>query len=85
MDLQSAVDLGREAVLMVLVMAGPVLAVGLVVGLMIALFQAVTQMHEQTLVFVPKILAMALAAIVFTPWVARRMVEYSMLLFGGIR
>ena len=85
MELQSAVDLGREAVMMVLVMAGPVLLAGLVVGVMIALFQAVTQMHEQTLVFVPKILAMALAAIVLTPWVARRMIEYSMLLFGGIR
>jgi len=85
MTTEQAIDLGREAVMMILIMAGPVLGVGLVVGLLIALFQAVTQLHEQTLVFVPKILAMAVAAMVFTPWIAKRMIEYAMLLFGSWR
>jgi len=85
MTLEQAIDIGREALLMVLVMSGPVLLTGLIVGLLIALFQAVTQLHEQTLVFVPKILAMALAAMLFVPWMAKRMLEYSVVMFGGWR
>jgi len=58
-DLNVAIDLGRDALLLVLVVASPVLLMGLCVGLMIAVFQAMTQLQEQTLTFVPKIAAMA--------------------------
>ncbi len=85
MNLDQAIDLGREAVMMILVISGPILILGLLVGLIISLFQAVTQLHEQTLVFVPKIIAMAAAAVVLTPWMARRMIEYSVELFGNWR
>lgn len=77
MELSTAVDLGREALWMVLVVSAPVMAIGLIVGLVIALFQAVTQLQEQTLQFVPKIVAMAVAAVVFVPWIAVRLIEFT--------
>lgn len=82
MDLSTAVDLGREALWMVLVLSAPVMLCGLVVGLVVALFQAITQLQEQTLHFVPKIVAMAVAAVVFVPWIAARLVEYTQTLLG---
>lgn len=83
MGVDQAIDMGREAVMMILVISGPILLLGLLVGLVISLFQAVTQLHEQTLVFVPKIIAMAAAAILLTPWMVQRMLEYSVALFGS--
>ncbi len=76
-------DLGRHVVMMVLIISGPILVLGLIVGLIISLAQAVTQLHEQTLVFVPKILAMAAAAVILGPWMAHRMIEYSVEWFGS--
>lgn len=84
MDLQTAMDLGREAFWMVLIVSGPVMAMGLVVGLVVSLFQAITQIQEQTLTFVPKILAMAVAAVVFVPWIASELVEYTERLLGHL-
>jgi len=83
MDASTALDLGREALLLVLVVASPVLLIGLVVGLLIAVFQAMTQLQEQTLTFIPKIAAMALMAMYLGPWLVARMVEYATELFGG--
>ena len=60
MDMETAMDLGREALLMVLIVAGPVLLIGLAVGLVISLFQAVTHLQEQTPTLVPKSIAIAL-------------------------
>ncbi len=65
MEVDEALDLGREAFLLAFTIAAPILVIGLMVGLTIALVQAVTQLHEQTLTFVPKILAMAGAAAFF--------------------
>jgi flagellar biosynthesis protein FliQ len=83
MTVEQAMDLGRQAVIMILIISGPILLLGLIVGLVISLLQAVTQLHEQTLVFVPKVLAMAAVAIVLTPWMARRLIEYATELFGS--
>lgn len=83
MTVEQAMDLARQAVMMILIISGPILMLGLVVGLIISLVQAVTQLHEQSLVFVPKTLAMAAAVIVLSPWMARRMLEYSAELFGN--
>jgi len=85
MNVEQAMDLGREAIMMILIISGPILVLGLLVGLVISLLQAVTQLHEQTLVFVPKILAMAAAAIVLGPWMTRRMIEFSVELLGNWR
>jgi len=82
MDVQTALDMGRDAMFLVLTVAGPVLAIGMGVGLAVALFQAVTQLQEQTLSFVPKILAMAVATVLFVPWIANKMMEYARELLG---
>ncbi len=77
-----ATDLTREALFMVLFVAGPILAFGILVGLTIALFQAVTSLQEQTLQFVPKIFAMALAAVFLIPYLSVRLLEYCTRMFG---
>ena len=82
MDLGSALDVGRTAFFMALSTSAPILLIGLVVGLSISVFQAVTQLQEQTLTFVPKIAAMVVAASFFIPWIANRMLNYAQEMFG---
>jgi flagellar biosynthesis protein FliQ len=60
-------DIGRDAIWLAVMMAGPVMLVGLVVGLVVALLQALTQIQEMTLVFVPKIIAIFIALLLFLP------------------
>ncbi len=76
MDPQSAVDLVREAIMMALVVSAPVLIVGMGVGLVVGLLQAVTQIQEQTLSFVPKAVAALAVLTMSMPWIVSRMVEY---------
>ena len=84
MDFDSAIELGRNAFWMALVTATPILVIGLMVGLAISLFQAVTQLQEQTLTFAPKIAAMAVAAAILIPWIGNRMVEYAVQMLGHV-
>jgi flagellar biosynthetic protein FliQ len=84
MDPQTAIDLGREAIWMALLIGAPVLVVGMVVGLVIGLFQALTQVQEQSVAFVPKIVAMVLTLSVALPWLIVQMVQYSTELISGI-
>lgn len=77
MDTGAAVDLSREALLVALTLAGPIMAIGMAVGLLISVFQAVTQLQEQTLTFVPKIVGMGVAAAFFLPWLTARLLEYT--------
>ncbi len=72
-----AIELGREALLTTLMIGAPVLVSGMTVGLLIGLFQALTQIQEQTVAFVPKIVAMILALSIALPWLMTRMVQYS--------
>ena len=72
-----AIDLGREAILTALLIGAPILLVGTAVGLGIGLLQALTQIQDQTVSFVPKILAMVVALGVCLPWIVYRMIEYS--------
>jgi len=76
-------DLVRDALLETLIIAAPILGAGLLVGLVISLFQAVTQVQEQTLTFVPKIAAMILVVILLLGWIAVRMMEFAAALFMG--
>ena len=82
MSLEQALDMGREALMVALLISAPMLLCGLIVGLILSLLQAVTQVQEQTLTFVPKIVAMAAAAVLFLPWIAQKMLDYSAQLFG---
>jgi flagellar biosynthesis protein FliQ len=84
MDAQVAVDLGRQAVLMALLISAPVLIVGTLVGLVIGLLQALTQVQDQTVSFVPKIMAMALIVSLCLPWLIQQMVEYSTSLYKNV-
>lgn len=78
-----AVDLSRDALLVALILAGPIMAIGMIVGLAISIFQAVTQLQEQTLTFVPKIVGMGIAAAFFLPWLVTRMIEYTRQMWMG--
>ncbi|HKP98052.1 MAG TPA: flagellar biosynthesis protein FliQ [Fibrobacteria bacterium] len=62
------IDLGRKTLMMVLILSGPMLILSLVVGLIVSIFQAATQITEMTLTFIPKLLAMGIALLVFLPW-----------------
>ena len=84
MEFGFAIELGRNAFWMAMTTSAPILACGLVVGLLISLFQAVTQLQEQTLTFVPKIAAMVMAAVIFIPWIAHRMVTFTEEMFGSL-
>ena len=68
---------------MALVISSPMLLIGLVVGVFVSLLQAVTQIQEQTLTFVPKIVAMVASAILLMPWIGHRLMEYTQFIFGG--
>jgi flagellar biosynthetic protein FliQ len=81
MTVEQATDLLRDAMLVTMVIIGPILAIGMVVGLVISLVQAVTQIQEQTLAFVPKIFAMAAAIVLVMPWMFQRLLEYTRHLF----
>ncbi|MHC4651420.1 MAG: flagellar biosynthesis protein FliQ [Planctomycetota bacterium] len=80
---EEAVDIARLALLQALIIAVPILGAGLIVGLFISLFQAVTQIQEQTLTFVPKIITMILVAVVLMGWIALRMTEFAIEMFSG--
>lgn len=81
LTLEQAIDLLRDAMFVTLVIIGPILVIGMVVGLVISLVQAVTQIQEQTLAFVPKIFAMAIAIVFVMPWMFQRLIEYTRHLF----
>lgn len=76
MDAQMVLTLGREALLMMLMVSSPVLGVMLVVGLAVSLFQAVTQINEATLAFVPKLVAAIAVFAVAGPWMLSLLVDY---------
>ena len=84
MDPNDAIQLGREAIWMALLIGSPVLVVGMVVGLLVGLLQALTQIQEQTISFVPKIVAMVLALSLALPWLITLMLRYSSDLITGI-
>ena len=82
MTFDQAMSILRESMMVALMISGPILAVGLVVGLLISLFQAVTQIQEQTLTFVPKIVAMAVTIILIAPWLGIKLMEFSVRMFA---
>lgn len=77
MDAGTVIDLGREAMIITLLISGPMLVAGLFIGLIVGVFQAVTQIHEMTLTFIPKILVMVAVFIALFPWMLIKMVEYT--------
>lgn len=78
------VDLARNMIMTALMIAAPMLVVALAVGLVVSVIQAVTQIQEQTLSFVPKLVAVAVTFIVALPWIIQIMVKYTSELFRAI-
>ncbi len=82
MTFDQAITVVRDALTVALMVSAPILAVGLLIGLTVSIFQAVTQIQEQTLSFVPKIVAMAITAIAIVPWVGTRLLEFAERMFN---
>jgi len=76
MNAQMVLTMGQEALLMLLMVSAPVLGVVLVVGLLVSLFQAVTQINEMTLAFVPKLIAAMVVFAMAGPWMLNMLVDY---------
>ncbi|MBT8342833.1 MAG: flagellar biosynthesis protein FliQ [Desulfatitalea sp.] len=70
-----------QAIKTALLLAGPMLAVGLTVGILVSMFQAATQINEMTLVFVPKMLGVACALLIFFPWMLRIITDFARNMF----
>lgn len=84
MDAGQVIDIGRQAIWITMLVSGPMLVVGLVVGLAVGVFQAVTQIHEMTLTFIPKLIAMIVVFLAMLPWTMVVMVDYMAGLFDLI-
>lgn len=84
MDPAIAIDIGRQALVVVLLIGGPLLVAGLIVGLLVGVFQAVTQIHEMTLTFIPKILAIIGMLFLLLPWMIIKFVNFTVTLFNSI-
>lgn len=84
MTLDQVAELCRSAVMLALMISAPVLTVAVLVGLGISIIQAVTQIQDQTVSIIPKIVIMLLTLVYVTPWILTQMVEYSTRLFTGI-
>ena len=74
----------RQGVITVLTVAGPMLGVGLIIGLLVSVFQATTQIQEQTLTFIPKILSVLGAIAIFGPWMLRVLIEFTQAIYMNI-
>lgn len=88
MDPATTLDIGRDAIILLIRISAPIMIVALVVGLVVSLFQALTQIQEQTLTFVPKILAIFLTLILTLPFIGKEMQIFSerlasMIISGG--
>jgi flagellar biosynthetic protein FliQ len=77
MDAQEAIDLGREAIRACMMIGGPILVISLLVGLAIGMMQAMTQVQDQTVSFVPKLLIVMVGIAICLPWLSDRMLEFS--------
>jgi flagellar biosynthetic protein FliQ len=84
MNPDTVMSLGSRALEITLMLAAPLLLVALVTGLIVGAFQAATQINEQTLSFIPKLLAMAVALVVAGPWMLKVLVSYTRELFESI-
>src|SRR5438045_3628720 len=85
MTLDNATELVRQTLILALLVSAPMLLIGLVVGIVVSLLQAVTQIQEQTLTFVPKIAAMVGAAVLLMPWIGHHLLEYAADMFRAMQ
>jgi len=84
MSPETVVHIGRQAVETVLLTSGPMLIAALVVGLFISIFQAATQINEQTMTFIPKIVAVFVTMLIFGPWIMKILMTFATGIFTSI-
>jgi flagellar biosynthetic protein FliQ len=84
MDQDTVINLATQAMTLAVEVAGPMLLAGLLIGLLVSIFQAVTSIQEQTLTFIPKIVALAVIIVVLGPWMLRQIVDYTENLYQSI-
>lgn len=84
MSLDYAIETIRQAVILTLIIAGPLLVTSLLVGVFVSLIQAVTQIQEQTLTFVPKLLILGAMFLILLPWMIGRLVEFLTVTFVSL-
>ncbi|HHV17309.1 MAG TPA: flagellar biosynthesis protein FliQ [Thermoanaerobacterales bacterium] len=84
MTQETVIYLAREALSVVLLVAAPMLGFGMLVGVIVSILQATTQIQEQTLTFVPKIIAVMIAIIVFGPWMLTVVTQFTRNLFSEL-
>lgn len=84
MNQEAVIYLAKEAMYVALLIGGPILGVGLLVGLLVSIFQATTHIQEQTLVFIPKIISVFAALVILGPWILKILVDYVLRLFKSI-
>ena len=81
---QLVIDITRNAFITALEIGGPLLAVSLAIGMLVSIFQAVTQINEQTLSFVPKVLSVSAVLAVLGPWMATTLISYMVGIFNSL-
>lgn len=84
MNVEMAIDLLRQLITICLVLIGPIVGVAVGVGVGVSLFQAVTSIQEQTLSFVPKLIAVGLLLVVSAPWMIRQLMQFTIACFARI-
>lgn len=77
MNASMVTELGRETIITALMVVAPMMIVGFIVGITVSLFQALTQIQEMTLAFVPKLVAMSCALIIFSDWILQKLLNYT--------
>ena len=84
MSSEFVLTLAERGIFTILIVVGPLLILALAVGLLVSIFQATTQIQEQTLAFIPKIVAVLVGVVFFGPWMLTRMVEFTVDLYQNI-
>ena len=84
MPAEIVISLARQALITVLLVSAPMLIAGLVTGLVVSLFQATTQINEQTMSFIPKIIVIFISAMLFGPWMINLVTGFGVEMFGNL-
>ncbi|USK35712.1 flagellar biosynthesis protein FliQ [Bacillus sp. F19] len=84
MSSEFVISIAEKAIYTTLIICGPLLAIALVIGLVVSVFQAATQIQEQTLAFVPKIVGVLIGLVFFGPWMLSTIISYAQDIFGNL-
>ena len=84
MDAETVVTIGQQALKVVLLVSGPMLVAGMLVGLVISVFQAATQINEMTMTFVPKIITVFVVLVISLPWAIGQLTDFTRAMFERI-